>query len=765
MTDSTDATSSDASSTSAAVNSRRPRGRLARLTGRPVVGGYSPILEPLIRTLKVRHPKSDLDLVIRAFAVAEKYHEGQKRKSGDPYITHPVAVATILAELGLTGTTLAAALLHDTVEDTSYSLDQLSREFGEETALLVDGVTKLDKVKFGAAAQAETVRKMVLAMAKDVRVLLIKLADRLHNARTWRYVPPESSARKAKETLEIYAPLAHRLGMNTIKWELEDLSFAALWPKVYSEIVRLVGERTPERQQNVAQLSEQIERELRDAKIRATLSGRPKHYYSIYQKMIVRGKEFDEIYDLLGVRVLVDSVRDCYAALGVLHAKWSPIPGRFKDYIAMPKYNMYQSLHTTVVGSDGKRVEIQIRTHEMHRRAEYGVAAHWRYKDAGAEENGDATPNWLRAVLDWQKDAKDPNDFLDSLRTEIGAAEVYVFTPQGEIKVLPAGSTPVDFAYSVHTEVGDRTIGARVNGRLVPLNSPLNHGDSVEIFTSKSEDAGPSQDWLGFVRSARARNKIRHWFSKERRDEVIEVGKDALTKYARKQSLPLSQVMSTDALGTVAEELGLADVSGLYAAIGENNVSAQNVFEHIQALLEPPEPPQEEYFDTGAMPQVSLPSRHSDSGVIIPGTGEVMAKLARCCSPVPPDDIVGFVTRGSGVSVHRTDCQNVENLKAEPERLVDVEWAPTQDSVFVVEIQVEALDRKSLLSDVTRILAEHHVNILSASVKTRRDRVAESQFVFEMGDPAYLQHVLNSIRRIDGVYDVFRTSDKGQRKT
>ncbi|MGO1182101.1 MAG: RelA/SpoT family protein [Micrococcaceae bacterium] len=764
MTDSTDAPSSDVSSSSAPANGRRPRGRLARLTGRPVVAGYSPILEPLIRTLKVRHPKTDLDLVIRAFAVAEKYHEGQKRKSGDPYITHPVAVATILAELGLTGTTLAAALLHDTVEDTSYSLDQLSREFGEETALLVDGVTKLDKVKFGAAAQAETVRKMVLAMAKDVRVLLIKLADRLHNARTWRYVPPESSARKAKETLEIYAPLAHRLGMNTIKWELEDLSFAALWPKVYSEIVRLVGERTPERQENVSLLSEQIERELRDAKIRATLSGRPKHYYSIYQKMIVRGKEFDEIYDLLGVRVLVDSVRDCYAALGVLHAKWSPIPGRFKDYIAMPKYNMYQSLHTTVIGPGGRRVEIQIRTHEMHRRAEYGVAAHWRYKDTGAEESGDTTPSWLRAVLDWQKDAKDPNDFLDSLRTEIGAAEVYVFTPQGEIKVLPAGSTPVDFAYSVHTEVGDRTIGARVNGRLVPLNSPLNHGDSVEVFTSKSEDAGPSQDWLGFVRSARARNKIRHWFSKERRDEVIEVGKDALTKYARKQSLPLSQVMSTDALGTVAEELGLADVSGLYAAIGENNVSAQNVFEHIQALLEPAEKPSDEYFDTGSIPQVSLPSKHSDSGVVIPGTGEVMAKLARCCSPVPPDHIVGFVTRGSGVSVHRTDCQNVENLKSEPDRLVDVEWAPTQDSVFVVEIQVEALDRKSLLSDVTRILAEHHVNILSASVKTRRDRVAESQFVFEMGDPAYLQHVLNSIRRIDGVYDVFRTSDKGQRR-
>lgn len=743
---------------------RRPRGRLARLTGRPVVAGYSPILEPLIRTLKVRNPKADLDLVIRAFRVAESYHGGQRRKSGDPYITHPVAVATILAELGLTGTTMAAALLHDTVEDTSYSLDQLSKEFGEETALLVDGVTKLDKVKFGASAQAETVRKMVLAMAKDVRVLLIKLADRLHNARTWRYVPPESSARKAKETLEIYAPLAHRLGMNTIKWELEDLSFAALWPKMYAEIVRLVGERTPERQKNVALLSDQIEKELRDAKIRATLTGRPKHYYSIYQKMIVRGKEFDEIYDLLGVRVLVDSVRDCYATLGVLHAKWSPIPGRFKDYIAMPKYNMYQSLHTSVIGPGGKPVEIQIRTHDMHRRAEYGIAAHWRYKHSASGESNEPTPSWLRAVLDWQKDTKDPNDFLDSLRTEIGASEVYVFTPQGEIKVLPAGSTPVDFAYSVHTEVGDRTIGSRVNGRLVSLSSSLNHGDWVEVFTSKNEDAGPSQDWLNFVRSARARNKIRHWFSKERREEIIEVGKERLTKQARRSSLPLSQIMSADALHEVAEELGLPDMSGLYAAIGEGHVSAQNVVEHVQALVEPPVETTDDFFDTGSIPLVSRPTKNSDSGVVIPGTGEVMAKLARCCSPVPPDDIIGFVTRGSGVSVHRADCRNVESLKAEPGRMVEVQWAPTQESVFVVEIQVDALDRKSLLSDVTRVLAEHHVNILSASVKTRRDRVAESSFVFEMGDPTYLQHVLNSVRRIDGVYDVFRTSDKGHRR-
>ena len=751
------------------VVSRRPRGRLARLTGRHVTA-YSPILEPLIRTLKVRHPREDLDLIIRAYEVAEACHSGQRRKSGDPYITHPVAVATILAELGLSGNTLAAALLHDTVEDTSYSLEQLRKDFGEETAHLVDGVTKLDKVKFGDSAQAETVRKMVVAMAQDVRVLLIKLADRLHNARTWRYVSPESSARKAKETLEIYAPLAHRLGMNTIKWELEDLSFAALHPKVYAEIVRLVGERTPEREKNLTGLRGEIERQLREAKIKAVVTGRPKHYYSVYQKMIVRGKDFDEIHDLIGVRVLVDSVRDCYGALGVLHSTWSPLPGRFKDYIAMPKLNMYQSLHTTVIGPGGKPVEIQLRTHEMHRRAEYGVAAHWKYKNqaqsgegAGGSGAAEATPAWLRSVMDWQKDTKDPNEFLQSLRTEIDAAEVFVFTPKGEVMALPAGSTPVDFAYAVHTEGGHRTIGARVNGKLVPLNSELAHGDWVEVFTSKTEGAGPSQDWMNFVRSPRARNKIRQWFSKERREESIEKGKEQLTRQLRRMNLPLHRLMSAEALGEVATVLSLPDVSGLYAAIGDGNVSAQNVMEHLEALTEPVE--SEPSLDTVPITQVSRAPRHSDSGVVVQGSADVMVKLARCCTPVPPDEIVGFVTRGSGVSVHRADCSNVGPLTQEPERMVEVSWAPTQSSVFLVEIQVEALDRKSLLSDVTRVLAEHHVNILSASVNTSRSRVAISKFVFELGDPKFLSHVLSSVRRIDGVYDVYRTSGRHQRES
>ncbi|KNC18952.1 GTP pyrophosphokinase [Arthrobacter sp. RIT-PI-e] len=722
------------------------------------------MLEPLLRTVRANNPKEDLDLIQRAYLVAERSHEGQTRKSGDPYITHPVAVATILAELGMTGTTLAAALLHDTVEDTAYTLEELTRDFGPEVAMLVDGVTKLDKMSFGAAAQAETVRKMVVAMAKDIRVIVIKLADRLHNARTWRFVSPTSSAKKARETLEIFAPLAHRLGMNTIKWELEDLSFAALHPKVYEEIVRMVGDRTPEREKHLSVVRNQVEEDLRGVRIKATITGRPKHYYSIYQKMIVRGKDFDDIHDLMGVRVLVDSVRDCYATLGSLHARWNPLPGRFKDYIAMPKFNMYQSLHTTVIGPGGKPVEIQIRTHDMHRRAEYGVAAHWKYKSGGkqfeAPENEDM--GWLRSLVDWQQETADPDEFLDSLRFEINAREVFVFTPKGEVMALPAGSTPVDFAYAVHTEVGHRTIGARVNGKLVPLNSELNHGDSVEIFTSKAEGAGPSQDWQGFVKSPRARNKIRQWFTKERREEAVDKGKELLTRAMRKQNLPLQRMMSHSALMAVAEKLKHQDISALYAAVGDGHTSAQNVIEHLVALMGGHEEAKENLTETAVTTQPRRP-KFSDSGVTVRGVGDVWVKLARCCTPVPPDPIIGFVTRGSGVSVHRNDCRNVDELRDQPDRMVPVEWAPTQTSVFLVEIQVEALDRKSLLSDVTSVLAENHVNILAANVNTSSDRVAMSRFAFEMGDPKYLNHVLSAVRRIDGVFDVYRTTGSQRR--
>ncbi|GGU96064.1 GTP pyrophosphokinase [Streptomyces filipinensis] len=759
-------------------SSNRVRARLARL-GVQRANPYNPVLEPLLRIVRSNDPKTEnatLRQIERAYQVAERWHRGQKRKSGDPYITHPLAVTTILAELGMDPATLMAGLLHDTVEDTEYGLDQLRRDFGDTVALLVDGVTKLDKVKFGEAAQAETVRKMVVAMAKDPRVLVIKLADRLHNMRTMRYLKREKQEKKARETLEIYAPLAHRLGMNTIKWELEDLAFAILYPKMYDEIVRLVAERAPKRDEYLAIVTDEVQADLRAARIKATVTGRPKHYYSVYQKMIVRGRDFAEIYDLVGIRVLVDTVRDCYAALGTVHARWNPVPGRFKDYIAMPKFNMYQSLHTTVIGPNGKPVELQIRTFDMHRRAEYGIAAHWKYKQeavAGASKVRTDVPKagkgkddhlndmaWLRQLLDWQKETEDPGEFLESLRFDLSRNEVFVFTPKGDVIALPAGATPVDFAYAVHTEVGHRTIGARVNGRLVPLESTLDNGDLVEVFTSKAPGAGPSRDWLGFVKSPRARNKIRAWFSKERRDEAIEQGKDAIVRAMRKQNLPIQRILTGDSLVTLAHEMRYSDISALYAAIGEGHVSAQNIVQKLVQALGGEEAATEEIDESVPPTRGRGRKRRSsaDPGVVVKGVDDVWVKLARCCTPVPGDPIIGFVTRGSGVSVHRSDCVNVDSLSREPERILDVEWAPTQSSVFLVAIQVEALDRSRLLSDVTRVLSDQHVNILSAAVQTSRDRVATSRFTFEMGDPKHLGHVLKAVRGVEGVYDVYRVT-------
>jgi GTP pyrophosphokinase len=751
----------------------RVRARFARFGATRPAG--NPVLEPLMTAVRQNHPKADLSVIARAYAVAEHAPDGQMRKSGDAYITHPLAVTTILAELGMTPPTLAAALLHDTVEDTAYGLDELRRDFGDEIAMLVDGVTKLDKVTYGEAAQAETVRKMVIAMARDIRVLVIKLADRLHNARTWRYVSPESAKRKANETLEIYAPLAHRLGMNTIKWELEDLSFATLYPKVYDEIVRLVAERAPAREEYLAGVRTQVTEDLTAAKIKAVVTGRPKHYYSVYQKMIVRGRDFEEIYDLVAVRVLVDTVRDCYAALGALHSRWNPVPGRFKDYIAMPKFNMYQSLHTTVIGPEGKPVELQIRTFAMHRRAEYGVAAHWKYKEDPAQSaqvegsgsrggKGETSPGaandmaWLRQLLDWQKETEDPGEFLESLRFDLKSVEVYVFTPKGDVVALPAGATPVDFAYAVHTEVGHRCIGARVNGRLVPLESTLENGDNVEVFTSKAQGAGPSRDWLTFVQSPRARNKIRAWFSKERREEAIEQGKEAITKAMRKQNLPIQRLLTTETLTTLAHELRYADITALYAAIGDSHVSAQSVVNRLVESLGGEEGATEDLAEVVTPGSRDRRRSATDPGVVVKGATDIWVKLARCCTPVPGDGIVGFVTRGSGVSVHRSDCVNAVALAAQPDRMVEVEWAPSASSVFLVAIQVEALDRSRLLSDVTRVLSDQHVNILSASVTTTRDRVAMSRFTFEMGDPKHLGHVLRAVRGVDGVFDVYRVT-------
>ena len=733
------------------------RNRLPRLFAKS--GPYSAELGEILRVAKLNHPKADLSIIERAFATAEEAHREQKRKSGEPYITHPLAVTQILAELGIGPITLAASLLHDTVEDTEYSLEMLTKDFGPEVAMLVDGVTKLDKVKFGDHAQAETVRKMVVAMSKDIRVLVIKLADRLHNARTWGFVSEESAKRKAQETLEIYAPLAHRLGISTMKLELEDISFSVLYPKVYEEIVNLVTQRTPKRSEFIQSVIESIEQDLRDSKIKGNVAGRPKQYYSIYQKMVVRGREFDDIYDLVGIRVLVDEVRDCYAILGAIHARWNPVPGRFKDYIAMPKFNLYQSLHTTVMGPQGRPVEIQIRTHDMHNRAEFGVAAHWKYKEqvGKSAETADEDLVWLKHLTDWQAETQDPSEFLDSLRFEIGAKEVYVFTPKGKVVGLPGGATPVDFAYTIHTDVGHRTMGAKVNGRLVPLETALQSGDVVEIFTSKSPDASPSKDWLNFVKSPRARAKIKQHFATERRDDAIENGKEMLAKAMRKQNLPLQRLMAADELVKLAGELRFPDVEGLYAAVGTNHVSAQSVVEKLTAAVNHEE--NDEHAFQLPTPRTSGRTRSNDAGVLVKGDGDVLVKLARCCTPVPGDPIIGFVTRGSGVSVHRNDCKNVEQLMLEPERLMDVSWAPTSKTLFLVQIQIEALDRGGLLSDVTRVLSEHHVNILSASVSTRSDRVALSRFVFEMGDAQLLEHLLNAVRRIEAVYDVYRVSN------
>jgi GTP diphosphokinase / guanosine-3',5'-bis(diphosphate) 3'-diphosphatase len=747
--------------------SRRVRARLARrmTSQRSTV---NPVLEPLVAVHREIYPKADLSLLQRAYEVAEQRHADQLRRSGDPYITHPLAVANILAELGMDTTTLVAALLHDTVEDTGYTMEALSADFGEEVAHLVDGVTKLDRVALGTAAEGETIRKMIIAMAHDPRVLVIKVADRLHNMRTMRFLPPEKQARKARETLEVIAPLAHRLGMATVKWELEDLSFAILHPKKYEEIVRLVADRAPSRDTYLAKVRAEITATLNASKINAVVEGRPKHYWSIYQKMIVKGRDFDDIHDLVGVRILCDEIRDCYAAVGVVHSVWQPMAGRFKDYIAQPRFGVYQSLHTTVVGPEGKPLEVQIRTQDMHKTAESGIAAHWRYKEAKGRNGVPQHPHaaaeiddmaWMRQLLDWQREAADPGEFLESLRYDLAVQEIFVFTPKGDVITLPTGSTPVDFAYAVHTEVGHRCIGARVNGRLVALERKLENGEVVEVFTSKAPNAGPSRDWQQFVVSPRAKAKIRQWFAKERREEALESGKDAIAREVRRGGLPLQRLMNAESMAALARELRYADVSALYTAVGEGHVSARHVVQRLVAQFGGDDEATDELAERSTPATMPVRQRSTDDvGVAVPGAPGVLTKLAKCCTPVPGDNIMGFVTRGGGVSVHRTDCTNAASLQEQSERIIEVKWAPSPSSVFLVAIQVEALDRHRLLSDVTRVLADEKVNILSASVTTSNDRVAISRFTFEMGDPKHLGHVLKVVRNVEGVYDVYRVT-------
>ena len=715
---------------------------------------------PLLASYRSRHPKASTALITRAYLTSAEAHRGQSRRSGEPYIQHPLAVAKIVADLGLDDITIAAALLHDAVEDTGVTVDDLEDDFGSDVTAIVDGVTKLDRIKFDTkeAQQAASMRKMLVAMAKDLRVLIIKLSDRLHNMRTIAAMPAWKQERTARETLDIYAPLAHRLGMQEMRQELEDLSFAALHPKRYAEIDHMVSTRSPERELYLTQVLEQVRERLAELRINAEVRGRPKHLYSIYEKMVSKGREFDDIFDLVGIRVIVDSVKDCYAALGSIHATWKPVQGRFKDYVAMPKFNLYQSLHTTVVGPQGKPLEVQIRTWEMHTRAEQGVAAHWQYKDAADIDSADVT--WLNRIIDWQSETSDPDEFMNNLKIDLEQDEVFVFTPKGEVVTMALGATPIDFAYSIHTEVGHACIGARVNGRLVSLDSKLASGDSVEIFTSKVEGAGPSRDWLHIVATPRAASKIRQWFSRERREDAVDNGRDELNKALRREGLPVQRVAQGNLLHEVAKELNYVDLDALFAAVGANHVSAKAIAARVARTMREVDPTHvddEVLPTTGRQPRRPGSQKRPPAGVVVEGLDDVMVRLSRCCTPVPGDEILGFVTRGRGVSVHRADCANAVSLAAgQGDRLIDVDWDESHDGTFVATIEIKALDRGRLLRDVASSMSDHHVNILSATTHTDSDRVSKMRFEFELADPGHLDSLLSTLRGIDSVYEAYR---------
>jgi guanosine-3',5'-bis(diphosphate) 3'-pyrophosphohydrolase len=695
-------------------------------------------------------------MLLRAYEVAERQHEGQIRQTGDPYITHPVAVTEILAEYGLDEETLCAALLHDTIEDTNLTLDEVRNQFGEEVAALIDGVTKLDRIRFDTQerAQAATIRKLVVALARDVRVLLIKLADRLHNLRTIQPLPENKRERIARESLEVYAPLAHRLGVQEIKHEMEDRCFAVLYPKKHAEIRALLDQRAPQREAYLQVVIDKVKSLLDTAAVKGEVTGRPKHEYSIYRKMVNSGLPFEKIHDLIGVRVIVDDVKDCYAALGIVHATWPPVHGRFKDYIAMPKFNLYQSLHTTVIGPGGGPLEVQIRTREMHQKAEFGIAAHWRYKEGSSASE---LP-WLADLRFLQDEYEDPTEFLDGLKLDLYQDEVFVLTPKGDVITLPRGATPVDFAYRVHTEVGHRCTGAQVNGRLVPLSTKLESGDIVDIVTSKSPDAGPSQDWLTFVRTSRARAKIRQWFGKERREAAMLQGREQIMSLLRKEGLGLRAHRRDELLEEIAGKLGHRDLDSLFVAVGEGTAAASTVVARLVRLARPEEYP-EEAPDLPPLPAAG-PRADTGVGVIVEGLDDVWVRIARCCSPVPGDDIVGFVTVGRGVSVHRSDCTNIASLGHE--RIIDVSWAPDRVGSFSVWIQIEALDRTRLLRDVTEVISDVGGDIRASSSSTDRDRTAVLRYEVELSDPGQVQRLIDLLRSVDGVYDAYRLVPHGR---
>jgi guanosine-3',5'-bis(diphosphate) 3'-pyrophosphohydrolase len=716
-------------------------------------------LEQLEERVVGYSPAADLPLLRRAYDFAARAHEGQLRNSGEPFLVHPVEVCSILAEMHLDMPTLVAGLLHDTVEDSSATVEQVRAEFGEEVAALVDGVTKLGKIKFDTRdeAQSQNLRKMLIAMAKDIRVILIKLADRLHNMRTIEFLAPDRQRDKAIETMEIYAPLAHRLGISQVKWELEDLAFKVLEPAKYQQIQRLVADSRTAREAYLKQVISELTSQLEQVGIRAEISGRPKHFYSIYQKMSQKGKDFNEIYDLIALRIIVGSVKDCYGALGTVHSIWKPVPGRFKDYVAMPKFNMYQSLHTTVIGPAGRPLELQIRTEEMHRTAEYGIAAHWRYKEGGArgDESFDERLAWLRQMLEWQTELKDPREFMEALKIDLFEDEVFVFTPKGDVVSLRKGSTPIDFAYQIHTEIGNHTVGAKVNGSIVPLGYELQMGDRVDIMTNKS--SGPSRDWLNVVRTSSARSKIRSYFSKVSRTDDLARGKDELQKILRKQGLSMGSSAGAKALAHVAKEMNFAESNDLVAHIGAGKVSAKLIVGKLIKLLAgaepvPVEPEKPEFTPLTPMLAPRSRRRKSPTGVRVKGIDDLLVRLAHCCNPVPGDPLVGFVTRGRGVSVHRASCPNARELLKTPERIIEVEWDTGASTTYQVEIYIEARDRTGLLRDVTVALAEAGVNVLSANIATDKQGITTMRFLFELGNMEQLGAVLQRVRTLDGVF-------------
>ena len=710
------------------------------------------LLSPVLDSFRSKRPDEPVGLIVEAAHTAALAHAGQQRHSGEPYISHPVTVAGIVADLGLDEITIISALLHDAVEDTGITLETINEDFGGQVAEVVDGVTKLDRLAFDSkeAQQAATIRKMLIAMAADWRVLVIKLADRLHNMRTIAVLPEWKQRRTAQETLDVYAPLAHRLGVQQIKWQLEDLAFATLHPKRYAEIEQMVAARTPEREAIVADVVATLNGHLLNAHIEADVRGRGKHLWSIYEKMVIRGREFDDIFDFVGLRVVVNDERDCWAVLGVIHALWPPVQGRFKDYINTPKFNLYQSLHTTVIGPGGRPIEVQVRTQEMHARAEYGIAAHWGYKEQPTARDQAA---WMQRISDVDSEISDPVEFLEALKLDLEEDEVYVFTPKGRVIALPPRSTSIDFAYAVHTEIGHRCIGAKVNGRLVPLDTKLNSADTVEIFTSNSASAAPSRDWLGIVASSRARSKIRQWFSRERRDDAIESGKEELMRALRREAMPVQTTLTSSSLLSVSEALNFSDSEALFASIGEGQTSAQSV---VQRLAKELRGGVDEQLPTTATSNTRAPRREV-AGVYVEGLDDVMIHLARCCTPVPGDQIIGFVTQGRGISVHRTDCSNATALSVRSrERVIEVEWDASSESIFRATLEVLAFDRSHLLSDVSQVVSEHHLNIVGARTVTTADRVSRMIFDIELADPSHLESLVSSLRRLDGVFDAYR---------